>query len=114
MLQLFLQKKYFDAIKKGTKTVEGRLNSLKFKNLHPGDYISFVCIVTQEEMKCQVQAIHLYKNFALMLQDQGLQNMLPGVCTIQEGVALYESFPLYKEKVREHGAIAITLQICSE
>ena len=112
MLNLSLQQKYFDAIKAGLKIAEGRPHSPKFKDLHPGDMISFTCMTTNEVIVCTVQAITLYQNFYEMLQAQGVQNMLPGVATIEDGVAVYENFPLYKEKVLDGGAIAIEIKIC--
>src|SRR3990167_7356191 len=107
MLNLSLQQKYFDAIKAGLKTVEGRPNSLKFKDLHPGDQISFTCIVTNEVIVCCVQAMTVYASFFEMLQEQGLQNMLPGITTMEQGVAVYENFPGYKEKALVIGVLAI-------
>ena len=111
MLNLSLQQKYFDAIKAGIKIAEGRPFSSKFKDLHPGDQISFTCVTTNEIIVCRVQAIHLYPSFYEMLQAQGLCNMLPGVATIEQGVAVYEGFPGYKEKAFAHGVLAIEIKI---
>lgn len=109
MLNLSLQLKYFDAIKAGFKIAEGRPNSPKFKDLHAGDQISFTCVTTNEIIICTVQAIKIYSNFYEMLYAQGMQNMLPGVATIEDGVAVYEGFSGYKEKVKKDGAIAIEI-----
>ena len=113
MLNLSLQQKYFDAIKSGLKTAEGRPNSSKFKDLHPGDTISFTCVTTNEVIVCTVQVITLYQNFYEMLQAQGVHNMLPGVATIEDGIAVYENFPGYKERVKSDGVIAIALEVYS-
>ena len=115
MLNLSLQKKYFDAIKAGIKTAEGRPNSAKFNDLYPGDQISFTCVITNEIIVCFVQAVNLYPSFYEMLQAQGLSNMLPGITTIEGGIAVYEGFPGYKEKVlKGGGVIAIEIKICSQ
>ena len=111
MLHLSLQSQYFNAIKIGLKTVEGRPNSLKFKDLRSGDKISFICVSTNELIYCTVVAVRVHRSFYEMLQAHGLQNMLPGVTDIQQGVAVYENFPGYREKVKNNGAIAIKITI---
>ncbi|AXK60327.1 ASCH domain-containing protein [Candidatus Chromulinivorax destructor] len=110
MLKLSLRQCYFDAIKSGLKTVEGRLNSHKFKDLRPGMQINFSSIDTHETIICTVASIHVYANFKEMLIHEGLENMLPGVTSLDEGVNLYENFEGYREGVKKVGALAITIQ----
>lgn len=114
MLTLSVQQKYFEAIKDGTKTVEGRLNSPKFKDLKPNMHITFMCVQTQEQVVCIVQDVQRYATFEEMLVAQGVENMLPGVQTLSEAVALYESFPGYKEDVKKIGALAIKVKPLSQ
>ena len=111
MLTLSVQQKYFDAIKAGTKTVEGRLNSPKFQDLKPNMHITFTCVQTQEQVVCIVQDLQRYQTFEEMLLAEGVANMLPGVQTLFEAVALYESFPGYKEDVKKIGALAIKVTV---
>jgi len=113
VLKLSLRSEYFNAIKAGTKTVEGRLNTAKFKDLKPGMPICFVLPETGEELYCNVQAINIYPSWLDMLQSEGLQNMLPGIDSLQSGVKLYESFPGYQEGVSELGALAIRIMLLS-
>lgn len=110
MLQLSLKQCYFDAIKSGIKTVEGRLNSHKFKDLKSGMTIIFSSVDTHETIICTVISIHVYATFEEMLIHEGLENMLPGVTSLDEGVNLYENFEGYCEGVRKVGALAITIQ----
>lgn len=107
MLNLTLNQQYFNAIKSGVKTVEGRINKPKFHDLKPGDPISFTCQETGEVLTYTITTLHTYPTFEAMLQSEGLTNMLPGIATIAEGVAVYESFPGFKEGVKELGALAI-------
>lgn len=111
MLNLTLNQEYFNAIKAGIKTVEGRLNKPKFHTLKPGDPISFTCKETGEVLTCTVTTLHTYPSFEAMLQSEGLTNMLPWAENIQEGVAVYESFSGFKEGVKEFGALAIGVKI---
>ncbi len=110
MLNLSLRQQYFDAIKSGLKTVEGRLNSPKFKDLKPGMNISFTSVNTNETIVYTVEAMNVYANFTDMLQGESVDKMLPGITSLDEGVALYESFPGYKDEVKKVGALAIRIQ----
>lgn len=110
MLDLAIQKKYFDAINAGLKTAEGRINSAKFKDLKIGAQIIFTCAEDySKKIICTVQAINVYPDFKTMLQKEGLQNMLPGIKNIAVGISIYESFHGYKEAVKKYGAAAIRI-----
>jgi len=110
MLNLVVKQVYFDAIKAGLKTVEGRLNSPKFKDLKFGDLITFTCHETNEKISGVVKALNIYPNFEAMLVSEGLENMLPGVTSLYEGVMIYESFPGYQEGAKEFGTLAIRIK----
>ncbi len=111
LLNLSIQQQYFDAIKAGTKTVEGRLNSPKFKDLTSNMHIIFTCVQTQEQLDCLVEDVQVYQTFEEMLVAVGIENMLPGVRSLSEAVALYESFSTYKKDVKKYGALAITIKV---
>lgn len=111
MLNLSLKQQYFDAVKAGLKTVEGRLNRPRFKYLQPGMKISFTATNTHEVIECTIVELIIYPSFEAMLTSAGLKNMLPEICTIAEGIALYESFPGYKEEVEKFGVLAIRLHV---
>lgn len=113
MLNLSLQRKYFDAIKAGTKTVEGRLNNSKFKDLKPGMQMSFTAADTKELIICTVKELNIYPSFKDMLEGEGVENMLPGVKDLEEGIKIYEGFPGYKEEVNKNGALAIRIKVYS-
>jgi|SRR3989339_702306 len=110
ILCLELQDQYFHAIVSGMKTVEGRLNSPKFKDLQVGMHISFRSQVMQQTIICLIEEISRYKSFKDMLLAQGVGNMLPGVVNIEQAVDVYESFPGYKDKVILLGAVAIKIK----
>ena len=111
MLSLSLRQHYFDAVASGLKTVEGRINSSRFENCKPGDMVSFTCASTNDTIVCTITAVTVYQNFYDMLQAQGVENMLPGIITLQDGVDMYEAFPGYKEQVKISGAIAINIKL---
>lgn len=110
MLHLKLQDQYFHAIVSGIKTVEGRLNSPKFKDVQVGMPICFSSESTEQTIVCIVEVIDRYQNFQDMLLAQGVGNMLPGVTSFEQAVDMYESFPGYKDKVASCGVIAIKIK----
>ena len=111
MIDLLVDKKYFEAILAGTKTAEGRLNSPKFKLLKPGMPINFTCANNHsKKIICEIIAINIYPDFKVMLQKEGLANMLPGIKDLDVGVSIYESFHGYKQAVKKDGAIAIRIK----
>jgi ASC-1-like (ASCH) protein len=110
ILHLKLQDQYFHAIVSGIKTVEGRLNSPKFKDVQVGMSICFSSQSTEQTIVCLIEAIHRYQSFKDMLLVEGISNMLPGVTSLEQAIDIYESFPGYKDKVILLGAIAIKIQ----
>ena len=81
-----IQYEYLQAIKSGNKTVEGRLGNATAQRIKENDIINFQCGALIE--KCRVTKIRKYKTFAAMLEKEGLQNMLPGCDSIENGVKI--------------------------
>lgn len=111
MLELSLMPCYFELVKSGKKTVEGRVDTHKFKTLVPGETVIFIKNGAEERLVCIVKAINRYKDFRSMLLAEGLEKMLPGNATLNQGIHIYENLPHYKDKVRLYGAIAITIEL---
>lgn len=58
-----LNEQPFNSIRKGTKTIEMRLNDEKRKLLKVGDVIIFTNLKTKEELNVKVLALHVCKSF---------------------------------------------------
>jgi ASC-1-like (ASCH) protein len=97
---------WFQHVAEGNKTVEGRLNKGKFNE---GDKIIFFnndgkeCTVT-------VTSIVKYDTFVNMLTSEGLENVLPSVTTILDGVAVYREF-YSEESEKIFGVVAVKLKL---
>lgn len=102
-----VQDKYFQMIKDGSKNVEGRINNNKYSVLNKGDIIKFSANENNKTIECRVVGIKKYETFKEMLSKEGIENMLPGIKNIEEGVRIYESFGDYRNKVKQQGCIAI-------
>jgi ASC-1-like (ASCH) protein len=112
MITFTVLQSYFEYITLGKKTIEGRINKGKASKIKPGDIVQFIADTTKDTCLCEVESITIYHNFQSMLEKEGLQNMLPGIENITEGISIYESFSWYKEQVTLYGALAIKIKIC--
>ena len=73
-----VQKRYFDLILEGKKTVEGRLNQKKYQKIKIGDLVSFKSSEpTDHSTFCIVREKNIYRTFKDMLEAEGLENCLP-------------------------------------
>ena len=104
VLPLNIQKTYYDHIRSGRKTVEGRLDG-KNKTLQNGDYIVLKCR-GQPDFKIRVTKCEKFRSFYDMLNTVGFQNCIPGACDIRAAEAVYHGFPSYKTKERQVGVVA--------
>lgn len=84
-----LNERWFDLVKKGVKTFEGRSIKKEFKL---GDVIEFTDMEGKESFTTEVTSIHIFKNFRKALEMLGLQKTLPGVESIEEGVDIYRKY----------------------
>jgi ASC-1-like (ASCH) protein len=54
--------------------------------------------------------INVYDSFRDMLESEGLGKVLPDCDNLEEGVAIYESIPSYKERCARNGCVALNLK----
>lgn len=105
-----IREPWFSEIKNGNKIIEGRLAKNKFLNIRVGDRIS----VTNEfgdNIVLRMIDIRRYSTFHEMLLFEKIENVLPGVDTIEEGVKIYHKF--YSEKdEKNYGVLAF--EVCYE
>ena len=99
---------WFDYIKLGRKTIEGRLNKGMFSQLKSCDIIKFVN--NNEYVKVRVENIQYYDSFVQYLTLEGLERTLPDVYTIEEGVNIYYQY-YTKEQEKEYRILAIHIQL---
>ena len=101
---------WFSLISTGLKTVEGRKNKGKFKNMKVGDVI----VWTNDDFgkrQCKTKVVRKteYKTFHDYLQTEGLDKCLPSIPTIKQGLSVY--FKYYtKEDEARYGVVAIELE----
>lgn len=99
-----LQEEYLMATAEGRKKVEGRLYDEKRQKIRPGDTIIF-----ENRLMVVVKDVRVYSSFREMLEREGIENVLPGVESVEEGVAVYRRF-YPEEKERKYGVAAIEVE----
>ncbi|HRW58968.1 MAG TPA: ASCH domain-containing protein [Chlamydiales bacterium] len=100
---------YIECIANGSKKAEGRIASPSHRELKIGQIICLHHAPTKKWVTCEITYIHHYSSFKEMLENEGLKNMLPFAKTLEEGIAIYMSFPK-AERVHSMGALAIGIK----
>lgn len=112
-IYLYLQFRWFNAIKNGHKTVEGRLNKTKFMDLKIGEEIIFVCDFNKEELKTIVTNITIGDSFKQLYEKYG-DKLLPTEYLTDEEKKdpsmIYDSISDYKQAL-QNGIKALGIEI---
>lgn len=101
---------WFSLIKKGVKSVEGRLNKGDFAKMKKGDIV--VWINKNDKVRTKITSVHKYKSFNNYITTEKLKNTLPepNVKTIKQGVDVYLKF-YTKQDETKYGVLAIRLKV---
>lgn len=106
-----LSEPWFTLISLGFKTVEGRKNKGRFKEMQVGDLVQWTnsdfmprCVLTRITGKAE------YKTFEDYLNTEGLDKCLPGMPDIEHGLSVYFKY-FTKEDEAEFGVVAIRLEL---
>lgn len=109
-----LSEPWFTLISLGLKTVEGRKNKGRFKEMEIGDIVEWTnndfmprSIFTKITGKAE------YSTFKEYLETEGLDKCLPGIPTMEHGLSVYFKY-FTKEDEAEFGVIAIRLELIKE
>jgi len=100
---------WFSYIRSGVKTVEGRKNSETWKSIKKGDTIIFND-GKEEKFTAEVTGVNKYTGKDALkdyLEKEGLEQTLPGVKTIEEGMKVYVGCLGGMEKIIDVGILGI-------
>lgn len=112
LFTLQLQMRFFTQVTLGKKVIEGRIFTPKYASLAVGSIIR----MTEAERASHFVDVHVtrltrYSSFRNMLKNEGIENCLPGVDCIEEGVKIYHSFPDYQVNEAKYGVLAIGIKV---
>jgi len=101
---------WYSLIKNGVKTVEGRINKPLYSDLVEDQIIKITNPeVKKEFIKCSILEIVHYSTFREMIIGEKLENVLPIVETIDEGVNIYREFYSEEDELKM-GVVAIRIK----
>lgn len=112
-IQIHVSEPWFTLIFKGEKTIEGRPNKGIFAVLKNGQKMIFFNKEHNKQFIVQIQKINKYNTFEEMLLEEGLENVLPNVFTIVDGVNVYRQW--YSEEIeKQYGIVGIKIEVISK
>ncbi len=107
-----LSEPWFSLILLGLKTVEGRKNKGRFREMKINDIINFSnSDIIPRSVRTKIVSKNIYLTFAAYLETEGLEKCLPGISTLDEGLAIYYKY-YTKEDEANYGVVAIGLELC--
>jgi ASC-1-like (ASCH) protein len=109
---------WFSLILLGLKTVEGRRNKGKFKEMKVGEIIQWNNFnFMPRSVLTKITGKHIYPNFKEYLETEGLDKCLPGMekigsekLGIEHGLSIYYKY-FTKEDEKEFGVVAIRMTV---
>lgn len=106
-----LSEPWFSLISLGLKTVEGRKNKGRFKDMRVGERIEWVNDdFKRRTVSTEIIGKHEYKTFEEYLSAERLDRCLPGIKTIEDGLSVYYKY-FTKEDEQQYGVVAIILKV---
>ena len=107
--EMSLKNIYFNDILIGKKTVEIRIFDKKRQKINVGDRILFKDEKGERNCLKIVNQIFRFDDFKKAIEFFGIENVLPGCSSVEEGVLVYENIPSYSESVKEYGCVCFVL-----
>ncbi len=94
-------------IKNGSKTVETRAVTTKYKNIQAGDILVFVC--GKDKFERKIKKATKFRTISAMLKKYKTKDIMPELTTKQELEQAYYGYTGYKEKIKKFGLVALEL-----
>jgi ASC-1-like (ASCH) protein len=94
----------FDNVKNGSKRVETRAATIRYRHIKAGDHITFICGASK--FSRTVRKAAFFRTISALFKKYSLHDVRPDVQTKKEMVDIWYSFPNYKEKIAKHGLMA--------
>lgn len=98
----------FDSIRDGSKRIETRAATVKYKDIKVGDTLTLSC--GEERFVKRVKRTQHFRSLRELFDVYKPEEIKPGVKTEKEMTKIYHSFPNYEEKIGEFGIFAFELE----
>lgn len=98
----------FDEVKEGRKKIETRAPNEKYDSIKEGDEIMFKCGDAQPFTK-KVTKIYRWPTVETMFSEVSLEEVMPGLLTIEEAKNRYATYRGYTERIEKGGILGFRL-----
>jgi ASC-1-like (ASCH) protein len=106
-----LSEPWFTLISLGLKTVEGRKNKGRFKDMQVGEIVEWKnADFNLRSVLTRIAHKKEYDTFAEYLETEELDKCLPGITNMEDGLSVYYKY-FTKEDEKEFGVVAIGLEL---
>ncbi len=102
-----VDRRVFEALRDGAKTVETRAGSPRYQHVQAGEEAVFDCGADRVVRK--IIAVRHFKTIHELVEHYDVEAIVPWLHTEQELVDMYMSFPGYRERIAQYGIIAMEL-----
>ena len=103
-----VDKKNFDEVKNGVKSIETRAGTIKYQPIEVGDTLTFVC--GQNRCVKKITKKFHWKNIDAMVKEVNFKKVMPSVKSVDEMKKVYASYPDSEKKIKEHGLLGFELK----
>jgi len=103
-----VDREIFDAIIDGSKKIETRAATPKYRKVRVGDVLTLVC--GKKKIKKRVKGVDYFKTISSILKKYKVEDINPKISSIKEAKEMWHSFPGYKEKIKKFGLVAWRLK----
>ena len=118
MHEIGIESSLVDAIRRGDKTVEGRLGKPRFLAIQPGDTLAIREDVWREgtlveshdqAVQAIVTQVLYFETFREMLEAVGYEAAIPGASSLEDALAVYRAFYSPADEAA-HGVVALFIR----
>ena len=95
-------------IKEGLKSLETRAATDKYRDIKRGDVLVLVC--GKQRIERQVGNVRIFKTINALFRKVPFKKIMPSAQSEEEARNIYYSYPGYREKIKKHGIIAMTIK----
>ena len=112
---IFVREPWYSLIKKGIKSVEGRLNKGLFSKIQTGDVIVWKTKNDKDGIKTQVVKKIIYKSFKEMIEKETIEKILPkqNFTNIEQGIQVYREWYSEADEIK-YGVVGIHLEVLND
>jgi ASC-1-like (ASCH) protein len=103
-----IDKKNFDEVKNGSKSIETRAATMKYQLIVVGDELKFVC--EEENFSRKIIKKEHFRSIDAMIEKIPYKDIMPSIESVEEMKKAYSSYPGYDEKIKEFGIFAFYLE----